>query len=82
MCCGWEVFVKEPEHTRGARMSSEKDQALVKEKAFVKYERLLEQAETEGRISGRFRCIVCGMKYHEKDNAEDCCRVVLEAGNV
>jgi rubrerythrin len=63
-------------------MSSEKDQALVKEKAFVKYERLLKQAEQEGRTSGRFRCIVCGMRYHEKPNAEDCCRVVLEAGGV
>ncbi len=82
MCCGWEVFVMEPEHKRGAHMSSEKDQALVKEKAFVKYERLLEQAEVEGRINGRYRCIVCGMRYNEKDSAEDCCRVVLEAGNV
>ena len=63
-------------------MSSEKDSTLVKEKAFVKYERLLEQAEAEGRINGRYRCIVCGMRYNEKDNAEDCCRVVLEAGDV
>ncbi|RKZ10384.1 hypothetical protein DRQ53_04475 [bacterium] len=67
---------------QGGQSVVEKDQALVKEKPFVKYEQLIEKAETEGRIDGPHRCIVCGMRYMEKDSAEDCCRAVLEAGNV
>ena len=63
-------------------MTSEKDSALVKEKPFVKYDQLILKAEREGRINGRFRCIVCGMRYLEKDSAEDCCKAVLEAGSV
>ena len=63
-------------------MVTEKDQALVREKPFVKYEQLIQKAEAEGRIDGPHRCIVCGMRYIEKDSAEDCCRAVLEAGSV
>jgi len=61
---------------------TDKEEALVREKPFVKYDQLIAKAEQEGRISGRYRCIVCGMRYLEKDGAEDCCRAVLEAGNV
>jgi len=50
---------------------------LVKEKPFVKYDQLIEKAEREGRISGKFRCLVCGMRYHEKDDADECCKIVL-----
>lgn len=50
---------------------------LVKEKPFVKYDQLIERAEREGRINGRFRCLVCGMRYHAKDDAEDCCRIAV-----
>lgn len=60
----------------------EKEVPLIKEKPFVKYDQLLDRAEKEGRINGPHRCIVCGMRYLEKDSAEDCCRAVLEAGNI
>jgi uncharacterized protein CbrC (UPF0167 family) len=50
---------------------------LVKEKPFVKYDQLIEKAEREGRIAGRFRCLVCGMRYMAKDDADDCCKVVF-----
>jgi hypothetical protein len=68
--------------SQGGQMVADKDQTLVKEKPFVKYEQLIQRAEVEGRIDGPHRCIVCGMRYMEKDSAEDCCRAVLEAGNV
>jgi hypothetical protein len=68
--------------SQGGHAVTEKDQALVREKPFVKYEQLIQKAEMEGRIDGPHRCIVCGMRYVEKDSAEDCCRAVLEAGNV
>jgi len=68
--------------SQGGQTVAEKDQALVREKPFVKYEQLIQKAEVEGRIDGPHRCIVCGMRYTDKDSAEDCCRAVLEAGNV
>ncbi len=48
---------------------------LVRDKTFVKYERLLAKAEAEGRLSGAYRCLVCGMRYRVKEEAESCCRV-------
>jgi hypothetical protein len=55
----------------------EDDDILVRDPNYVKYERLLLQAEVEGRIDGRFSCLVCGMRYREKEFAEGCCRIGL-----
>ena len=55
-------------------MKVKEDDVLVRDPNYVKYERLLLQAEAEGRIDGRFSCLVCGMRYRDKDDAEDCCR--------
>lgn len=57
-------------------MERQEEPALVKEKPFVKYDQLIEKAVREGRIDGRFRCLVCGMRYHDKDEADECCKVV------
>jgi hypothetical protein len=51
------------------------ESVLIKDQSFVKYERLLHKAETEGRIDGPCKCLVCGMRYLTKEAAEDCCRV-------
>jgi hypothetical protein len=58
-------------------MTKPEESALIKEKPFVKYDQLIEKATREGRIDGRFRCLVCGMRYHLKDDADDCCKVVM-----
>ena len=58
-------------------MAGEEAPALIKEKPFVKYDQLIHRAEREGRINGRFRCLVCGMRYHDKDDADECCKVVM-----
>lgn len=55
----------------------EDDDILVRDSNYVKYERLLSQAEAEGRIDGRYSCLVCGMRYREKEPAEVCCRSAL-----
>jgi len=55
-------------------MKVKEDEILVRDTSYVKYERLLVQAEAEGRLDGRFRCLVCGMRYREKVDAEACCR--------
>lgn len=58
-------------------MASVKDDGiLVRDESFVKYERLLNKAEVEGRIDGPNKCLVCGMRYLSKREAEDCCRTL------
>lgn len=51
------------------------DDVLVRDSSYVKYDRLLSQAEAEGRLDGRFSCPLCGMRYREKGAAEDCCGI-------
>lgn len=51
------------------------DDVLVRDESFVKYERLLSKAESEGRIDGPNKCLVCGMRYLNKDEADNCCRI-------
>jgi hypothetical protein len=63
-------------------MPREKNSALVKEKPFVKYDQLILKAEREGRINGPYRCLVCGMRYLEKDGAEECCKIVLQPDGI
>jgi len=57
-------------------MTNTEDTSLVKEKHFVRYEQLIEKAEKEGRINGAYRCLVCGMRFNLKEEAEDCCSIV------
>ena len=55
--------------------SVKEDDILVRDESFVKYERLLTKAETEGRIDGPKKCLVCGMRYMSKDEADNCCKI-------
>jgi hypothetical protein len=57
------------------RLQKDED-VLVKDKSYVKFERLLEKAESEGRLDGHFRCLTCGMRYVGKDEAEGCCVIL------
>ncbi|MBC8367193.1 hypothetical protein H8E52_07275 [bacterium] len=41
---------------------------------YVKYHRLHAIAEREGRIDGKYRCPVCGMRYLAFDEADVCCK--------
>jgi len=34
---------------------------------------LLKKAEQEGRLSGKYRCPVCGMRYKKEREASVCC---------
>ena len=55
--------------------SIKEDDILVRDESFVKYERLLTKAETEGRIDGPKKCLVCGMRYMSKNEADNCCKI-------
>ena len=52
------------------------DEILIRDESFVKYERLLTKAESEGRIDGPNKCLVCGMRYLTKEEADVCCKIV------
>lgn len=52
------------------------DDILVRDESFVKYERLLSKAENEGRIDGPNKCLVCGMRYLSKAEADSCCKII------
>ena len=56
-------------------MSVKEEEILVRDESFVKYERLLTKAETEGRIDGPCKCLVCGMRYTSKEDADSCCKI-------
>ncbi|MCB1182109.1 hypothetical protein KDM41_01665 [bacterium] len=55
--------------------SVKEEEILVRDESFVKYERLLTKAETEGRIDGPNKCLVCGMRYMSKEDADGCCKI-------
>lgn len=50
---------------------------LVREKEYVKYVQLLKKAEREGRLDGKHNCLLCGMRYQSKVEAEECCKVTV-----
>lgn len=56
-------------------LAQQEQDVLVREKNFVKFERLLAKAESEGRIDGPNKCLVCGMRYLNKGEADACCRI-------
>jgi hypothetical protein len=59
----------------GMGLTPVEQDVLVREKNFVKFERLLARAEAEGRIDGPQKCLVCGMRYLNKGDADSCCRI-------
>lgn len=48
---------------------------LEKSKNYVKFYRLLRKAEEDGRLDGKYRCPVCGMRYLSATDADECCRI-------
>ena len=55
----------------------EKSELLVRDKEYVKYVQLLKKAEKDGRLDGTFECGLCGMKYPNREGADDCCRITV-----
>ena len=43
------------------------------EKNYVRFTRLLAKATAEGRIDGKYRCPVCGMRYNTDEDSNGCC---------
>jgi hypothetical protein len=47
--------------------------------SYVKFDRLLAKARSEGRVDGKYRCPMCGMRYHTVPDAMNCCAVVAQS---
>jgi len=61
---------------RGVATSTFLERDLDSNKKYVKYHKLLAKAEKEGRIDGRYRCPVCGMRFMTYDEADACCKLL------
>jgi len=48
---------------------------LRRDKEYVKYMQLLDKAEADGRLDGKFACKLCGMKFHTQELADVCCKI-------
>lgn len=59
-------------------MSKYDEDLLLKDESFIKFDRLLQHAESEGRIDGPFTCLVCGMHYQTKIQSVACCNLATE----
>jgi len=59
----------------GMSTAQREQEVLVREKNFVKFDRLLARAEAEGRIDGPHKCLICGMRYLNREEADGCCRI-------
>jgi hypothetical protein len=59
---------------RGLALLGYKDEeVLVKDEPSATFEMLLKKAEQDGRLSGKHRCPVCGMRYRKEREASMCC---------
>ncbi len=52
----------------------EKANLLSRDREYVRYLQLLRRAEADGRLDGKYPCKLCGMKYHTKQQADECCK--------
>lgn len=52
-------------------------EVLIKDQPSATYEMLLKKAEREGRIGGKYRCPVCGMRYRREREASQCCEGIV-----
>lgn len=46
---------------------------------YVRFSKLLAKAAVEGRIDGKYRCQVCGMRYNNDAESANCCAPVARS---
>jgi hypothetical protein len=57
-------------------MSGDEDILLKKDRTTSTYDILLKKAIKEGRVGGKHRCPVCGMRFKIEREASACCAKV------
>jgi hypothetical protein len=50
------------------------ERILVKDQPSATYDMLLKKAEREGRLGGKHKCPICGMRFRREREAADCCK--------
>lgn len=61
-------------------MASDEDILIRKDRTSSTYDILLRKAIKEGRVGGKHRCPVCGMRFKSEKEASACCaKVYLKA---
>lgn len=68
---------KVPKPDQAAKV--EDPDGLEKEPSDSTFQLLLQTAIAEGRIGGKFRCFVCGMRYHSQKEADLCCASIVDS---
>ena len=58
-------------------MGYKEDEVLIRDQPSATYEMLLKKAEREGRLSGKFSCPICGMKFKREREAAVCCKGIM-----
>lgn len=60
-------------------MRDQEDRSLlVKNHSSSTYDLLIKKAEKEGRLNGRHKCPICGMRSNSSLEADACCERVRE----
>jgi hypothetical protein len=54
------------------------DGILVKDQPSATFEILLRKAEQDGRLTGKYRCPTCGMRYKTEREASSCCYGIVK----
>lgn len=49
------------------------------DRSYVKFNKLLARAMTEGRVDGKFRCDTCGSRFRNDVEAHNCCSIVAKS---
>jgi hypothetical protein len=49
------------------------------ERNYVKFNKLLAKATAEGRVDGKWRCPMCGMRFRTQVEAQNCCAIVAQS---
>lgn len=51
---------------------------LVKGTTNSTFDILLRKAEEDGRVGGKYQCLICGMSFHQKSESKACCAMLRE----
>ena len=69
-----------PAIKEGPMRRTEEGAVLLKREATSStYEILLRKAREEGRVGGKFLCLVCGMRYNEEHDSMECCKAFAKS---
>jgi hypothetical protein len=65
---------------KGEKMNVGGDTLVIEsDENYVRYTKLLAKALAEGRVDGKYRCQVCGMRFRAEAEMQNCCAPVARS---